>query len=1366
MTLRRSALPLRALLALLALAACRSGAPPASGAAPPVAPPTAGAAAEGWARATLARLDLSRKAAQMVMVRAYALPRHRDDPGHRALVAQVRELGVGGVVLFLSELDTVPLLLDELQAVAEVPLLVAADLERSLAFRVPEGPVPLPSAMAIAATRSEAAARFAGELTAREGRAAGIHWAFAPVADVNSNPDNPIVNLRSFGEDPELAGRLVAAFVAGAKAGGILTSAKHFPGHGDTAIDSHLELPTIAGDRARLERVELAPFRAAIAAGVDSVMLGHLAVPALDPSGRPASLSRPIATDLLRGELGFGGLVVTDAMEMRGVGAVWMGEAAVQAVAAGADVVLLPEDPRVAIQSIVRAVEEGRLEAARIDDAVGRILAAKARVGLAASVAVDRAALRRDVGRPADAERAAAVARDAITLVRDTGGLLPLAAEQRLSILHLVLSSDWVNGAVGAGGGIPGEELAARGVEIETRRLGPGLAREVADEILAAAAGRTHVLVSAFVRVTSSKGRADMDSSHAELIRRLAAAGHRVVVTSFGSPYLLAQFPEVGTYLCAYGSDTTSQRAAIAALFGEQAIRGRLPVTIPGLAAFGDGLQRPRRELGLAPAAPEAAGFRPGGLAEVDRVVERAIADGAFPGAVVAVGHRGRLALLRGYGRLTYDAGAPAVTPETVYDLASLTKVVATTTVAMTLVDQGRLDLDAPVQSYLPRFTGPGKERVTVRHLLAHSSGIDWWAPLYREVTSRAGALERIYGMDLVAEPGSTMKYSDLGILLLGEILERVAGQPLEQLARERVFAPLGMTTTGWRPDSALLGRIAPTEIDPWRGRLVHGEVHDENAAVIGGVAPHAGLFGTAGDLARFAQMLLWEGVYDHRRIVSRQTVELFTRRADLPAGSSRALGWDTKSPEGSSAGARFSPISFGHTGFTGTSLWIDPERQLFLVLLTNRVHPTRENQKIREVRPALADAVVAALADPEAIAGPVRVGLDRVAAGEVPELAGKRLGLLTHAAAVALDGRGALAVLRERGLDVVRLFSPEHGLAGRAAAGEVVASGLDAESGLPLVSLYGDRTKPTPADLAGLDALVVDLQDAGVRFYTYAATLLAALEAAAENDLELVVLDRPNPLGGERVAGPTAEASARSGRSLLARTPGPLVHGLTLGELARFENARRQRPARLTVVPMRGWRRAMTWVETGRPWLPPSPNLRGAEAALAYPGTALLEATNLSEGRGTDSPFLLFGAPWLAPARLRLEVPGYRFVAARFTPRPSPAAPAPKYSGEECAGFRVEIVDPAVADPWRLGVELLAALAAQPGFAWRDGGAALGRLLGDRAAAERLVAAGRRGDPFAPDPAALERWRAARQPALLYPEAAGAAAAVSRGQR
>jgi CubicO group peptidase (beta-lactamase class C family) len=346
---------------------------------------------------------------------------------------------------------------------------------------------------------------------------------------------------------------------------------------------------------------------------------------------------------------------------------------------------------------------------------------------------------------------------------------------------------------------------------------------------------------------------------------------------------------------------------------------------------------------------------------EVDRLLDGYRERGAFPGGVLAVGHRGGLLHLHPFGRLTYEEDAPPVTADTLYDLASLTKVVAPTTMAMILVDEGKLDLDQAVQELLPGFQGAGKEAVTVRHLLTHSSGLPALAPLYKEIQGREPYLERIQAMDLVYPTGSRSTYSDLGMILLGEILERAAGQPLETFVRTRVLDPLEMRGTLFLPPAALLPRIAPTEIDPWRGRLVHGEVHDENAFAMGGVAPHAGLFGTAGDLARFARMLLNRGTLDGRRIMSRQTVDLFTRRAGIP-DSDRALGWDTKSAEGSSAGTLFSPSSFGHTGYTGTSLWIDPERGLFVILLTNRVHPTRENNLIREVRPAVADAVVRAL--------------------------------------------------------------------------------------------------------------------------------------------------------------------------------------------------------------------------------------------------------------------------------------------------------------------------------------------------------------------------------------------------------------------
>jgi CubicO group peptidase (beta-lactamase class C family) len=369
-------------------------------------------------------------------------------------------------------------------------------------------------------------------------------------------------------------------------------------------------------------------------------------------------------------------------------------------------------------------------------------------------------------------------------------------------------------------------------------------------------------------------------------------------------------------------------------------------------------------------------GFRPGGLEAVDEIVAAAVSDRAFPGGVLAVGRDGTLVHLRAFGRLSYDAGAAEVRADTLYDLASLTKVVVTTTLSMILVDEGRLDLDARVHAFFPAFSGPAKEGITVRQLLTHSGGLTWWAPLYKEVKGKEAYIERIVAMDLAYDPGAKTVYSDLGIILLGDILERLGGMPFGELAHKRVLEPLAMKDARYRPPADLVERIAPTENDPWRGRVVRGEVHDENALALGGVAPHAGLFASAPDLAHLAQALLDGGTFGGRRIVSRATVELFTERAGVPV-SSRALGWDTPTDESglrsstpgqpgySSAGSLFSARSFGHTGFTGTSMWMDPQRGLYVILLTNRVHPTRENNKIRDTRARVADAVVRALDQP-----------------------------------------------------------------------------------------------------------------------------------------------------------------------------------------------------------------------------------------------------------------------------------------------------------------------------------------------------------------------------------------------------------------
>ncbi len=917
-------------------------------------------ATSGWAEKTLKTLSLEEKVGQMIGVRAFGIYTNPRSVAYKALVEEVETLQVGHVTLFESDVFAAAHILNDLQRRAKIPLLVAADLERGLSFRVRRGAVPIPYAMAIGATRSEEAAYFSGLVTGREARAIGIHWTFAPVADINNNPDNPVINIRSYGEEADLVGRLSTAYVRGARDGSILSTAKHFPGHGDTATDSHLTLPVIGADRERLNRVELAPFQTMFKAGVDAVMVAHIAVPSVDKSGDPASLSHLLTTGLIRDQMKYQGLIVTDAMEMSGLDVAWSGEASVRAVMAGCDLVLLPKDAKIAIREIVRAVREGRITGAQIDASVLRLLKTKESLGLDRNRLVDEAEIGKNVGRPEDIEEANRITEASLTLVKNEGDAIPLAVEKPLRILHLVMSSDLRNDNIS---GIPEAEFARRYVQTVNRYVGPNLSADRADEIVAQAhsGAFSHVVVSAFVRVTSSKGTANMESSHATLLSRLARGGPPLIVLAFGSPYLLRQAPEIPVYLAAYGGIESAQRAAIGALFGEFDIGGELPVTLPGLFPFGHGLKIPHRVMTLAPASPDTQGFKPGTFAEVDATVERFLEGKAFPGAVVAVGRNGALVHLKAYGHQTYESRAPAMTVDTVFDLASLTKVIATTTMAMMMVDEGRLDLDRPVRDFFPKFTGGMKDRITVRHLLTHSSGIDWWAPLYKEAHTMPEYLNRIIPMELKYDPGAKSVYTDLGVMMLGEILERVSGTDLNTFARHRLFEPMKMRDTGFKPPEAMKPRIAPTEFDhDWRKRLVWGEVHDENAAGLGGVAPHAGLFGTAPDLARFATMLLNRGVFENHRYVAPLTVAQFTTRG-VVQDSSRALGWDTPS-ENSSSGTLMSKRAFGHTGFTGTSMWMDPETGVFVIILTNRVHPTRENNLIREARPQIADAVMRGL--------------------------------------------------------------------------------------------------------------------------------------------------------------------------------------------------------------------------------------------------------------------------------------------------------------------------------------------------------------------------------------------------------------------
>jgi beta-N-acetylhexosaminidase len=887
------------------------------------------------------------------------------DPQFEQLTRWTAEGKIGGLILEasrtplgieLSQVYPTAALLNQLQRKAKIPLLVSADFETGTAMRLAEG-TSLPHAMAIAATGNPRDAYAAGKITAIEARAAGVHWIFAPVADVNNNPANPIVNIRSFGENPRAVARLAGEYIRGAQEAGALATAKHFPGHGDTDVDSHIGLPVISRDRRRIQRTELIPFRAAIQAGVGSIMTGHLVVPALEPDRQlPATLSPKIIEGLLRGELGFRGLVITDALDMAGVTLLYPPDrVASLSLMAGADVLLMPPSPEAAFESLRRALCDGCMPMAKLDAAVERILRAKARLGLFENRQVDLDHLNETFAQPEFAREATDIAERGITLLRNKDGLLPLDATGPARVLLVAISAD--------PDPVPGKELEK---EIRFRVNSLTVCRADASfhpaqrVKLPPASGYDAAIVALSVRVADRKGTVGLPREQEALVRRVLRSGKPVIVACLGSPYLIANFPDARTWIAAFSTQPVAQRAIVHAIFGQSAIGGRLPVNVPGVAKIGDGLA----------VAPSPMRLEPGprkmiaALKPALKLLDRAAADHAFPGGVLAVGHAGRL-VIHPFGRTTYSAKARAVKHDTIYDAASLTKPVVTTTAVMQLVEAGVLQLDAPVSRYLPEWengpAGKSRERATLTDLLRHSSGLPAHREYFREAKGYRAIIERTLAEPLESEPGTKIVYSDLGFMLLGEIVQRATGQKLDLYARVHIFEPLGMSRSLFRPAGSLKRFIAPAQYDAvWRKRQVWGRVDDANADAMGGVAGHAGMFSTAGDLAVFCRMLLNGGIYAHRRMLRKATIEELLRRHTIRGGAF-ALGWDV--PTGSSSSGRFfSRRSFGHTGFTGTSIWIDPEKDLFVILLTNRVYPSVANDKIRQVRPALHDAVIRAL--------------------------------------------------------------------------------------------------------------------------------------------------------------------------------------------------------------------------------------------------------------------------------------------------------------------------------------------------------------------------------------------------------------------
>jgi uncharacterized protein YbbC (DUF1343 family)/CubicO group peptidase (beta-lactamase class C family) len=625
-------------------------------------------------------------------------------------------------------------------------------------------------------------------------------------------------------------------------------------------------------------------------------------------------------------------------------------------------------------------------------------------------------------------------------------------------------------------------------------------------------------------------------------------------------------------------------------------------------------------------------------LGKIDEAVNAAIKRGELPGAVVLIVHHGETVYRKAFGHRVVKPSEAPMLIETMFDLASLTKPIATATALMILIERGKVKVADRASHYLPDFAKNGKDKITIEQLLLHTSGLTADNPVTDYEQGRDKALARINDLTLEAAPGARFRYSDVGYIVLGRLIEKIVGKSLDEFAQANIFKPLGMNETGFRPIAKLKERAAPC--DKREGQFIQGEVHDPRAFHLGGVAGHAGLFSTADDLAVYANMVLNGGEHKGARILSPLAVRLMTTPHEVISGATsglRSLGWDVDTSFSSNRGELFVPgEGFGHTGFTGTSLWMDPATQTAVIFLSNRLHPDGKGNVTR-LRGQVATLVAAALRGPDmaqvrSVVSASRVpeslltGIDVLVKENFARLKGKHVGLVTNHTGMDRQGRSTIDLLHKaEGVTLVALFSPEHGI--RGAVDENVNDSKDEKTGLPIYSLYGTRRKPTVDTVKGIDTLVFDIQDAGCRFYTYISTLGLVMEAAAENKIKLVVLDRPNPLGGMASEGPILDAGRES---FVGYHTLPVRHGMTVGELGSLFNAEKKLGCDLEVVCMEGWRRGDLFDHTGLTWVNPSPNLRGLTAALLYPGVGLLETTNLSVGRGTDRPFEWIGAPWL----------------------------------------------------------------------------------------------------------------------------------------
>ncbi|MBC3785411.1 glycoside hydrolase family 3 N-terminal domain-containing protein [Spirosoma utsteinense] len=934
---------------------------------------------EHWVDSVFNTLTPEQKVGQFFMVATFS---NRHENHYQYIDHLIQSNHVGGLIFFQGGPHRQAVLTNRYQAQAKVPLLIGIDGEWGLGMRL-DSTMDFPKQMSLGAIRDNELIYRMGAEIGRQCQRLGIHINFAPVSDINSNPANPVIGVRSFGESKENVALKASAYMRGLQGTHVIATAKHFPGHGNTNVDSHHSLPTVSRSSEQMRDIDLYPFRKLIADSLMGVVTGHLHVPVMDNTpALAATLSEKIVTELLKNELGFRGLVFTDALNMGGIShSPKTMDINLRALIAGNDILLYPENVREAAQHILNAVQQGIISQSFIDEKVKKILRAKYWAGLSTYKPIDLAGLSSDLNSPEAELLKRELCEQSVTLVNNQNGILPF---NRLDTLR------FASIAIGADAGNVFQKTLNQYAPFQTVALPEKLTSEADLNTILAQVNDANVAVVSFHRMSESATRRyGITKQSLDLIARLKQRGTKVIVTAFGSPYSLPQFTGTDALVCAYQDIDEMQQVVPQMLFGGLGTRGMLPISSGDLLiGMGEGINPEGR---LSIGSPESVGMKSAILAKIDAIAQGAVRDHVVPGCEILVARRGKVVYNKNFGALTYAPGAEKVTDETLYDLASLTKVLATLQSVMVLYDRKQIDLTQKASAYLPELRGTNKQNIVIQDLLWHQSGMVSYYPTTWDRTRKSGgglkaefynptpdslhtlqvapslwavpALRDSVWKWVVQSPMSRKNdesgkpayvYSDLNFLTLQKIVERVSQQPLDKFVTENIYKPLGLHQLGFTPLLRLKNpHCAPTEQDTYyRNQLLVGTVHDQMAAVQGGISGHAGLFGNARDIATLLQMNLQKGMYGQQRILNPMTVPYFTQT--LSSRSHRSLGWDKPNPESPSSvymASQASARSFGHTGFTGNVVWVDPDEELVFVFLSNRIYPTAGNNSINTTK-------------------------------------------------------------------------------------------------------------------------------------------------------------------------------------------------------------------------------------------------------------------------------------------------------------------------------------------------------------------------------------------------------------------------------